>query len=407
MQNKTKKILIAIIIFITFTAGILVGMFFQVQNFVKGDNGNVEITKVVDLYSKTRSSKVSFDQFWDIWKKIQDNHYDKPLDEVSMFYGAIEGMVNAIDDPYTVYFPPEDAQQFAADLSGEFEGIGAEIGLRDDQLVIIAPLPGSPAEQAGLLAGDKVYAIDGDDTYGITLEAAVSKIKGPQGSEVVLAVSHNGFETLEEISITRDVINIPTIIFEMKENNVAYVRISFINEDTWTEFDKVIKELSEKNINKMILDLRSNPGGYLETSVDIASEWIERGVVVSEKYSDGEEKEHKSRGKHRLANMNTVVLVDEGTASGSEIIAGALQDYEIAQLVGMKTFGKGSVQEFEVLLDGSALKITTAKWFTPNDRQIDHEGIEPDVVLEKMFEETEDDKKYKDLGIAKALELLK
>ncbi|MBI5222534.1 MAG: S41 family peptidase, partial [Candidatus Magasanikbacteria bacterium] len=313
------------------------------------------------------------------------------------------------EDPYSMYFPPKQAEEFAEELSGEFEGIGAEIGIKEDQLVIIAPLAGSPAEKAGIKSGDKIYLIDGEETYGLALDKAVSKIRGPKGTAVKLTISHDGFEAVQEVTIVRDKIVVPTVTWEMKDNNIAYLRVSYFNDDTWGQFDKAIKEIKLKSPKGIVLDLRSNPGGYLDTAISVASEWVKSGNIVTEKFSAGMENDHAAIGTHRLVGMPTVVLVDEGSASGSEIVAGALQDYGVAKVIGMKTYGKGSVQDFEAFLDGSALKLTVALWYTPKGRQIDKEGITPDVVLEKMVESATSTAgviEYKDLGLDKAVELL-
>lgn len=422
INNKNMKkyysLVIVILMALSFAGGLFVGNSFGFKKEITNGNGMVDIKKVVNLYGKTRSDKVDFDQFWEVWDKVKERYVGQPVNDVDLFYGAISGMVGGLNDQHSVYFPPKEAEEFSNDLAGEFEGIGAEIGIKENQLMIIAPMPDSPAEKAGLKAGDKILAIDKEETAGMKLEMAVSKIRGPGGSKVTLTVTHNGFETAEDVEIVRDTINIPTIKWEIVDKtNVAYMRISYFNQDTWTDFDKAVRRMLEKNPDGLVLDLRSNPGGFLETSIDVASEWVKQGSIVKEKTGDGKEQVHNTRGAHRLANLKTVVLVDEGTASGSEIVAGALQDYGLATIVGAKTFGKGSVQDFEVLSDGSALKITIAKWFTPKDRGIDKEGIQPDVVMEEMFTPIKSETPNKDgiyevidavdKGMEKALELLK
>lgn len=421
--SKQKKNYILYIfltmVFLTasFLGGVAVGSTSIIKNELFSPHGEVDISKLINLYSKTRSDEVSFDQYWDVWDKLKKNYVDQPVSDVDLFYGSIAGMVSALNDPHSVYFPPAEAKEFSKDLSGEFEGIGAEIGIRDNQLTIIAPLPGSPAEKAGLKPGDKVLAIDGEDTAGIKLDIAVSKIRGQRNSEVTLTVTHNGYETAEDVVIKRDKINVPTIDSKIIEDtDIAYIRISYFNQDTWFDFDKAVRELLKYSPKGIVLDLRSNPGGFLETSIDVASEWVKQGIIVSEKNGEDIVLEHKSRGAHRFAGLPTVVLVDEGTASGSEIVAGALQDYGVAKVVGMQTFGKGSVQDFEVLPDGSGLKLTIAKWFTPKDREIDGEGIAPDILLEEMYSPVYGDVinekgernivDVDDLGLKKALDIL-
>lgn len=411
MKNR-KYILLGSVIILALLSGILLGRFFTLRSALFNEDGKVEITKILDLYGKTKSSEVSFDEFWEVWNIVKEEYVDKPVDETKLFYGAIEGMVAGLGDQNSVYFSPEKAEEFARDLSGEFEGIGAEIGWRDNQLVIIAPLPESPAEQAGLRSRDKIMKINDQDVYNLSVDEAVAKIRGKKGTSVKLSVIHTDSETIEDITVIRNVISVPTTEWKMMDNNIAYLQINYFNEDTWGEFDQVVKEMFLQNPKGLILDLRNNPGGYLETSVDVASEWVKKGLIVSEKFNDGTENAYETRGTHRLSNMKTVVLIDSGSASGSEILAGALQDYESATLVGETSYGKGSVQDFQVLSDGSALKLTVARWYTPLDRQIDKKGIEPDIVLENMYADVLVDDKtgsinYTDLGIEKALDILK
>lgn len=415
MSHHRKKTIVIILasalaLLIAFGIGVSVGSVAGLYKDVLTDEGNVPIEKVIGLYEKTRSSDVSFDQFWRIWGLLKTQYVDESVNDVDLFYGAIEGMVAGLGDPYSVYFPPEEAKEFAEGLSGEFEGIGAEIGLEDEQLTIIAPLPQSPAEQAGLRPGDKIFAIDGEDTAGITVDKAVSKIRGPRGTTVTLSVYHDGADQIEDVSIVRQTINVPTLISEMKENDIAYIRISYFNDETSREFDRAVTELLMNAPKGVILDMRSNPGGFLDASVRIASEWLPAGaLVVEERGRAVGTKRHVSNGSHRFDALPTVVLVDEGTASGSEIVAGALQDHERAVVVGRQTFGKGSVQNFEVLPDGSAIKLTVAKWYTPQGRQITEDGIVPDEIIEIEPEALERDENGTiiDPDVTRALNILR
>ena len=369
---------------------------------------------ITNLYSSSRAASVDFNQFWNIWDKVKEKYVDQPVPDNKLFYGALGGIVQGLGDPYSVFFPPKEADQFSKDLSGEFDGIGAEIGLKNNQLVVVAPLPESPAERAGLKPGDAIFAIDGKDTAGITLEEAVSKIRGPGGTTVTLKVSHVRVTRILDVKIVRAKIMIPSVIWKMRDNKIAYLRITYFNQDTSRAFDKAVNEIAAKSPKALILDMRSNPGGYLDSAIHVASEWVKEGVIVRERFSHGNANDHATEGAHRFVGIPTVVLVDGGTASGSEIVAGALQDYGVATIVGAKTFGKGSVQDFESLPDGSAIKITIAKWFTPKDRAIDHTGITPDVVLPEPKETNGDgtastttEKEPIDRGIEKALEILK
>ncbi|MBP9760841.1 MAG: S41 family peptidase [Candidatus Magasanikbacteria bacterium] len=407
-MTRTKKIILggSIGVFL-FGVGFFTGSRVQTYTQVTNTSGKVEINKIIDLYQRTRSEEVSFDQFWKVWDMVQKGYVEQPVRDEDLFYSAIQGLVQGLGDPYSVYFPPQEAEEFAKDLSGEFEGIGAEIGIRDEQLTVIAPLPSSPADKAGLTKGDTIFAIDTVDTTGITVEQAIAKIRGKRGTPVVLTVMKKNASTLTDISIIREKINIPTVTWEKKSHDIIYLRVSYFNEDTQAQFDAAMKDIVLAAPKGIILDLRSNPGGFLDTSVRVASEWIPSGSIVKEQFQDGSMSEYPSAGTGRFASIPTVVLIDEGTASGSEIVAGALQDYNKATLLGTQTFGKGSVQTFEVLPDGSALKLTIAKWLTPKGREINGVGVAPDEVLEEMFkEDATQPNGVRDLGVERAIELL-
>lgn len=383
--GKYIGIYLAFILFIiSFGMGILFGKSIITNKQIKNENGDIEMSKVLNFNrSLNKSESIDFEQFWTIWDTIKEKYVKQDINDVDLFYGAIQGLVYSLGDPYSIYMVPKVANEFAKDLSGEFEGIGAEIGIKSEQLTIVSPLDNSPAVKAGLRPGDKIMAIDGESTFGIDIGAAVSKIRGPAKSEVILLISRNGLKEAFDVKIIRDTINFPSVTFEWKENNIAYIRILQFNEDTRHIFNQYVDKIVKENVKGVVLDLRNNPGGFLDTAVYMASEWVDDGIIVSEKSEIGNGNEHHTSGKHRLLDIKTVVLVNGGSASASEIVAGALQDYNKATIIGEKTFGKGSVQDFETFSDGSALKLTVAEWYTPNGQNINKEGIMPDIELEQ------------------------
>ncbi|TAK05634.1 S41 family peptidase [Patescibacteria group bacterium] len=351
---------------------------------------------------------VDFTLFWKIWDDIRRKYVHQPVSEGELFRGALAGIVASLGDPYSVYFDPESAEEFSNDLKGTFGGIGAEIGMREERIVVIAPLSDTPAARAGIKAGDMILRIDDSDTSGMTVDEAVDLIRGEKGTTVKLLLfrENNGGEPFE-VSVVRDVIVVKSVTWEMKRTtdgrNVAYVEMRQFNEETVPLFDKAIREFTRQKPVAVILDLRNNPGGYLDAAVDVAGEWIGRGTVVIERRSDGNDEPFDAAVRARLAEFPTVVLVNGGSASGSEIVAGALQDAELATLVGEQTFGKGSVQDYEELSDGGALKLTIAEWLTPKGRTINETGIAPDEKVEYTKEDIDADR---DPQLEKALELI-
>jgi len=349
---------------------------------------------------------VNFADFWKVWKTVKERHVSHTATDVEMFYGSISGMVGALKDPYSIFLDPELAKKFADELSGTFEGIGAEIGVKKNQLTVIAPLPDTPAEKAGLKAGDKILGIDGVDTTGMFVDDAVSRIRGPKGTEVKLMIMREGWPDPKEITIVRNTIIVESVKWKMvsvDKKRVAVVTVSRFNEDTAAGFNQAVRSVLLESPDGLILDLRNNPGGFLETAVKMAGEWVLRDVIVKEKMSDGTSRNYDSDGNARLTDLRTVVLVNGGSASASEIVAGALQDYGKATLVGEPTYGKGSVQDYTEYDDGSALKLTVALWYTPKDRSIDKDGIAPDEVIKMTPEDFDADK---DPQMDKALELV-
>lgn len=324
---------------------------------------------------------VDFKMFWDVWNKIQQKYVNKPVKDGDLFYGAIAGMVSSLSDPYTVFLPPAKATRFNQDLAGSFSGIGAELSMKKDIVIVVAPLPESPAEKAGVKAGDKILAVDGKEVYGWSLDEVVNKIRGRKGTTVKLIILSTGAGAPRDVTIVRDTIVVKSVTWKIVDDNIAYLKISSFAEDTAEGFEQAVRQIVLKNPRALILDLRNNPGGFLDSGVRVASEWVPKGTIVLEKFSDGHQEDYISNGKHRLADIKTVVLINQGSASASEIVAGALQDYGKAFLVGEKTFGKGSVQDYEQMPDGSGLKITIAEWLTPKGRSINKNGVTPDKVV--------------------------
>ncbi len=409
--NIFKKIILIVFILILILISFIAGVYWAGKNVLNLqkiiNNDDKYLGKVINKFGnveKVVSKDVNFDLFWDVWDELDELYVDKDkLNEKKMFYGAIHGLVSSLGDPYTVFMEPKIAKEFNDDLAGSFEGIGAEIGIKNDILTIIAPLPDMPAEKAGLKAGDKVLAINGTTTLGISIDTAVNRIRGPKETDVILSISRENLEGLKDITITRGTIIVKSIKTEIKDNKIFVIKISNFNNDTKNLFDQAVEKAILENPNGLIIDLRNNPGGYLNTAIEISSEWIEDGIVVSEKFSDDAKNDHMARGKARLKDYKTIVLVNQGSASASEIVSGALQDYDKAIILGKKTFGKGSVQTLNNLKDGSSIKITVAKWLTPEGRSINDEGIEPDEIIDLTIE---DYSKNIDPQMDRALEIL-
>lgn len=360
--------------------------------------------KYVTAPANKLTADVDFNLFWNVWDTLEKQYVDKDkLDDKKMFYGAIKGLVDSLGDPYTIFMEPKVAQEFSNDLAGTFEGIGAEIGKKNDIITIVAPLADMPAEKAGLKAGDKIYAINGQMTAGLSIDEAVNKIRGPKGTEVVLTIFRDSFDKAKDFKITRQTIIVKSVRTKLADNGIFIIAITNFNDDTSELFKRAAAEAVEKNPRGIILDLRNNPGGYLETAIDVASEWIDQGVVVTEQFNPEKKNEYLHRGRARLKDFPTVVLVNQGSASASEIVAGAIKDDGKATLVGMKTFGKGSVQTLEEMKDGSSVKITVAKWLTPKGYNINREGIAPDLEVDLTMEDYNNNK---DPQMDKAVEIL-
>lgn len=316
------------------------------------------------------------------WNLIFQDYVDKDsLDAALLTEGAIKGMVEAVDDPYTSYLDAETYQLSLSSLEGKFEGIGATVAVRDEQLMIIAPIAGSPAGRAGIRAGDIILEIDGVPTLEMSLAEAVLRIRGPEGISVMLLVLHQGEPEPEAIEIVRAEIELPSVRFEMR-GDIAYISITYFSERTDEELSPLLQSMTEEAATGIILDLRSNPGGSLEAVVDVASRFLKEGVVVNVVDNQGRSTALSVKPGEITTNLPLVILVNSYSASGSEVLAGALQDYGRAAIAGARTYGKGSVNVMRQLKDGSGLYITTARWLTPKGRLIEGEGLYPDYELE-------------------------
>lgn len=370
---------------------------------------------------------VDFSLFWDVWKRLFRYYIDAAtLDTQKMVWGAITGMVASAGDPYTVFLPPKENKDFKEDLGGEFEGIGAQLGLKDNRIVVIAPLKGTPAEKAGIKPGDYILKVDDVDTVSWTVPQAVTKIRGKRGTTVKLTILHENSQKPLDLSLMRDTILVPSVETWVKkvgeiaeigglsdvkkldtQQKIAYLRLSRFGDHTNDDWDKAVDEILAKqrsngSIAGLVFDLRNNPGGYLEGSVFVASEFVKNGIIVSQKNSDGTKQDYPVDKKGKLLDIPMVVLVNKGSASASEIVAGALRDYKRATIVGETTFGKGSVQTPFDVAQGAGLHITTGKWLLPKGDSIAKIGVKPDVDVKLDDAATAST----DAQLAKAVELL-
>lgn len=315
------------------------------------------------------------------WDIIFRDYVDQSkLDASKLSQAAIKGMVEALDDPYTAYLDPQSYQLSTSNLQGKFEGIGATVGVRDKQIMIIAPVPNSPADKAGIRAGDIILGVNGESTEGLSLEEVVLHIRGPKGESVRVTIQHQGETTPVELEIVRAEIELPSVSFEMR-GDIAYIRIYNFSDRTDSELSPVLERLKQESATGIVLDLRTNPGGLLEAVVDVASHFLNEGVVVYVVDNEGKETSYPVQRTSVTTDLPLVVLTDNFSASGSEVLAGAIQDHRRGIVAGTKTYGKGSVNTLNKLQDGSGIYITIARWLTPNRRLIEGKGIEPDYEL--------------------------
>lgn len=332
---------------------------------------------------------LNYDEVKEVYNYLK-NRFDGELKMDELQAGLSRGLVAATGDPHSVYWTTEEADEFQADLDGRFSGIGAELGRRNGNLVVISPLNGSPAEKAGVRSGDVIHRVDDADARELSLDEAVSKIRGEKGTKVRLGLLRS--QNPLEITITRDDITVASVEHEILDGAIGYIKISRFGEDTADLARQAADEFVARNVRKIIVDVRNNGGGLLDSPVKIAGLWLDNKVVAEQKSGGRTTSELRSNGNPILEGLETVVLVNEGSASASEILAGALHDHGVAKLIGETSFGKGSVQEIINLRSGAQLKLTTAHWFTPNGKNIDKDGIKPDITVERSDEDYENDR---------------
>ncbi len=401
MNKRTQRIRIVLVILIS----VLVGYYFGV-NKVSFDWKNYKPQiSVINKEPPAGITTVDLSPFWTVWTKIQTNYYDRTkIDPQKMLDGAISGMIGSLNDPYTLYLPPVQNGNFKDGMAGQFQGIGAELGMSGNQIIVVAPLSGSPAERAGIKAGDAILKVNGTATIGWDLNKAVTNIRGPKGTDVTLTIAHKGEASSKDIKVTRDIITVKSVdgwvkqvkdIAALKQTNilknhqgdaVAYIKLSQFGDETNKDWVVLVSKLvvdmkKEKNFKGIVLDLRNNPGGYLTDATHIASEFLNEGTAVVVQDSGVDKQTLYATRKGVLLDTPLVVLINKGSASASEIVSGAMQDYGRAKLIGEQSFGKGTIQQAEDLVNGSGIHITIAKWLTPKMRWIHGTGLTPDIVV--------------------------
>ncbi len=386
VNKALKTFLILFVAFVllagSFSGGLLVATAYPLLKTGQQPSSQLPTPSADTQSASPEELQTLFQPFWETWTLVHDQYVDQPVDDVALMRGAIDGMLATLDDPHTSYMDPDEFTQLGTALSGEYEGIGAYVDTTTGFLTVISPIPGSPAEAAGLRSGDQVIGIDGNDVTGVDAELVRKQVLGPAGSVVTLTILR-GDEPPFDVKITRAKIVIKSADGKMLEGDIAYVQVTTFGDKTTPELKAVLETLMAQNPKGLILDLRNNGGGYLQTAIEVSSQFLPEGeIVMYEQYGNGERDIYRSFGGGLATEIPMVVLINEGTASASEIVAGALQDYARAKLVGVISYGKGSVQLPTPLSNGQgAVRITIAKWLTPNERAIHGIGLTPDVYV--------------------------
>ena len=412
VRAQHKKIINAVIAVIAISSGA-----FGLGILVGTHNVTQTSTPIFSENSALEPEGVDFSPVWKAWNVLNDKYVSATTTNNATsedrVWGMVQGLTNSLGDPYTVFFPPADAEIFEADISGNFEGVGMEIAIRDNVLTVVSPLKNTPAYRAGLLSGDKIVEIDEESTEGFSVDKSVKLIRGERGTEVIFTVLREGETELLTIPVVRDVIQIPTISTEtedgagLREDGVFVIQLYNFSALSQHVFREALREFISSGTDKLILDLRGNPGGFLDASVDMASWFLPVGkVVVSENFGEGAKPNtHRSRGYNIFNdNLKMAIIVNRGSASASEILAGALKEHGVATLVGERTFGKGSVQELVSITDDTSLKVTIARWLTPLGNSISDEGLTPDIEVERTLEDIQNNV---DPQLDRAVEFLK
>ncbi len=422
MASRAVKIFAGLIVGLflasgVFTAGLAVGA--SIPGLSRGNlpflNPVTEFEPPLEVQSSTPPAPSAtstpapdpeelFAPFWEVWDIIHDQYVD-PVNDLELMRGAIRGMLEALGDPHTSYMDPDEYRQATIPLEGEYEGIGAWVDPEGEYLTIISPMPDSPAERAGLRPGDQIIAVDGEDMTGVDGNLVIRRVLGPAGTSVSLTVRRESGGEPFTVEIVRESITIPSVEARMLEGDIAYIRLFNFGDQTTQDLRAALRELQADDPSGLILDLRGNGGGFLSTSVEVASEFLSDGLVLIERFGDGSEQRYPVQDGGLATDIPLVILIDGGTASASEIVAGAIQDQERGLLVGETSFGKGSVQNW-VPLDGGegAVRVTIARWYTPDGREISELGLTPDVMVEIPEEGLDPEE---DPQLDKAIELLR